>query len=203
MTSSFKGKPPKSVDRIRSSLESIHKTAEVNNESGPLIGGFGPEHPFKVGSFYSREVARDFQQKLNQSGVFSKLVVGRQATIVTVDHEDRQRAAALFQQHRRQHPNLRPKGNARRFDFLIFGVVITMTLSFILLADEWDHPLALTIPLTFCAIGASLGHVFDRVRMGYWQTGRLRIGIWEFMVLAAQPAIIALAWKSLPEILFK
>jgi len=203
MTTPYERKPPKSAGQIRSSLESIHKTAEVKTESGPLNAGFGADYQITIGSFLDRDVALDFQQKLSQEGIFSKLDSARQESRVAVDDEDRHRANELFQLHRRLHPNLRPKGNSRRFDFLIFGIGIALTVSFILVVEQWDHPLALTIPLTFGAIGASLGHVIDRVRMRYQRTGRLGVGVWEFLVLATIPAIIALASKMLPRILFE
>ena len=202
MTTPFEHKPPKSADQIRSSLESIHKTAEVEQEPGPLRDGFGSDFQITSGSFLDPMVARDFQEKLSQSGIYSKLVSGQRETRIMVDDEDRHRANEIFQSHRRRNPNRRPKGVSNRFDFLVFGIAVSLTLSFILVADELDHYLALTIPLTFGVIGASLGHVMDRLRMRYRQTGRLEIGVWEYLVLATIPAMVALAWKLLPQILF-
>ena len=201
MTTPFQPTPPKSESQIRSSLDSIHKTAEVDVQTGPLSQGVGSDYPITIGSFFDPELARDFQQELSQAGIFSKLIVARPETRVVVDDEDRHRANELFQQHRQQHPNHRPRGFVRRFDFLIFGIVIALTVSFILVAENWDHPLALTIPLTFCVIGASLGHVLDQVRFRRRQTGRIRIGIRDFLVLATIPAMITLASKLIPQVL--
>ncbi len=202
MTNSFEHNPPKSESQIRSSLESIHKTAKVNTRSGPLSQGVGTDFPITIGSFHDRELARSFQQALSQAGIFSKLVSARSETRVLVDDEDRQPANELFQKHRRAHPNRRPRGFSRRYDFLIFGVGIALTVSFILVAGQWAHPLALTIPLTFAAVGAAVGFVADQMRLRYQQTGKLRIGIRDFLVLATIPGMIALATKLLPQILF-
>jgi hypothetical protein len=202
MMKPFEHNPPKNESQIRSSLESIHQTAKINPRSGPLSQGVGTDFPITIGSFHDRELACDFQQELNQAGIFSKLVSARLETRVLVDDEDRHLANELFQKHRRNHPNRRPRGFSRRYDFLIFGLGIALTVSFILVARKWDHPLALTIPLTFGAVGASLGHVADQIRLRYRQTGRLRVGIRDFLVLATIPGMIALAAKLLPQILF-
>lgn len=201
MSGSFDRTPPKSGKQIRSTLNSIHNKAEVEPHSGALRNGPSAHAPFNVGMFLDLTLARDFQKQLREAGVFSKTEKRGKETAVIVDEEDRKIANEIFQQHRSLHPNRRPTGAARRFDFMIFGLIVGLTLGIVFVMDAWQHRLSFTIPLTFTSIGGLLGHFYDRMLGRHRQTGKWGIGVWEFLIIASVPALILLAVKLVPEVI--
>ena len=152
--------------------------------------------------FFDPALARDFQKQLRAAGIFSQTEKRGRETAVIVDEEDRKIANEEFQQYRSIHPNRRPAGAARRFDYLIFGLIGGLTLGFIFVRDAWQHRLAVTIPLTFTSIGGLLGHFWDRVKGRYRQSGKWGVGVWEFLIIASIPALILLAVKLVSEVIF-
>lgn len=182
MANPNQGKPPKTAVSIRASLESIHRSAEKTAHAGPLVDGFSGAYPIAVATFFDREVARSLQQLLSQSGIFSKIVPGGQGASVFVDNDDHDRAAQLYREHQERFPNRIPRKQSRRFDFLIFGIAIGITIGMIIAAGVKDFQDAIAIPITFTAIGAAVGHLLDRGRTGFYRTGRIRVGVLDLLI---------------------
>ena len=197
------GKPPKSKDSIRASLDALRKPEGDSSikRSGPMKDGFAADFQITAGTFRDGDNARRYQNLLTRDGVYSKLHISRHGSLVTVDAEDSQKAAELYQIHKREHPDLIPLGNARRFDYLIFGGMISATFGIVLIGAEFDHPMTYLVFATFIAIGLSMGHLFDRLKTRFKKTGSFRIGVWEFLILATLPALFALLFSFLPKIL--
>ena len=190
---SNEGKPPKTVDSIRASLKSIHQTAKVSVHSGPHRHGLAKDYPITIATFYEQAMARSLQQLLSQSGVFSKVVTVRGGVNVVVDKEDHPRATEIYNENHDDFPNRYPSKEARRFDFLIFGTAIGLTVGAIIFLGVWGKPMAVAILFTFVGIGAISGHLLDRFRMGFVRSGKLVLGVWEILVAMAIPGLIILA----------
>lgn len=187
---SHEGKPPKTAESIRASLQSIHHTAEVDSRAGPYIDGLSSDYPIAVATFYDPVLARSVQQLLSQSGIFSNVVRRGTGASVFVDNEDHVRAAQLLSKYSERFPNRIPKKESRRFDLLIFGVAIGFALGGVIVSGVSNLPEAAAILLTFTGIGATTGHLLDRLRMSYLRTGRFRVGVLELLLLMS---IIGLA----------
>ena len=181
----YEGKQPKSADDIRASLQAIHKSADADVETGPLSGGLSRDYPLAVATFYDRAIARSFQQLLSQSGIFSKFVSQPNGASVFVDNDDHDRAVALLRKHRGQFPNRIPKRESQRFDLLIFGCAIGLTMGGIVMSGVDKIQNAIAIPITFTIVGAAAGHLLDCIRMRHIRTGRYRLGIWELMIIVS------------------
>ncbi len=208
MSEPEQGKPPKSKESIRSSLNALRKKDEQGavlkkpSHSGPMINGFSASHQITAGTFHDVDIAKQFQALLMRAGIFSKMHSSRHGSIVMVDAEDSQKAAEIFIEHKKENPDRPVVGSNRRFDYLIFGVLIGITFGIVLLGNEYKHPMAYLVFATFLAIGASVGHLFDRLRIRYRKTGQLKVGVWEFLIIATLPALFALVFTFLPDILF-
>ncbi len=195
------GKPPKDEGSIRKALRSIQSNADLEGTSGPLADGLDALDQIVTASFYDKDVARQYQRRLNEIGIPSSTAMNGRKTQVLVDFEDRERAAAAYLEHQVVCPDQRPQGIRKDFDLLIFGLAIGLSLGTILIVQSFGNAKALMSPLVFGVIGAILGHLFDRVRDQFRRTGKLRLGVWEFLLLATLPALFIFAIRLLPVII--
>jgi hypothetical protein len=196
MTDSFEGKEPKSRDQIRSSLELLRSEPKKQGEAGsdrisagPHIKGLPASHPITIAQFLNPENAKLFQLALSRSGLFSQSSAHGRATRIVVDFEDAKLAAKVYKTHKAKHPDQRPFGDARRFDYLIFGVGIGVTLGFIFLIVETANPLVYGVSVAFVVFCSAVGHLLDRARLRMWRTGRWGFGVWDFLVICCLPFI--------------
>ena len=197
------GKPPKTTSSIRASLESIHKTADVESHEGPFAQGMTGDYPIVVATFYDRNVARDLQKKLSQSGIFSKVIAAGQGGSVFVDNEDHDRASQLYLQSRNEFPNRVPKKQSRRFDLLIFGTVIGMTLGGVLIDGALGRAEAITMFVSLTAIFGTMGHLLDRLRIRYYRTGRIRIGVWDLLIALSIIGMAIVVFDNIKEFIWR
>lgn len=155
------------------------------DHAGPYTDGLGDDYPIALATFHDREVARSLQQLLSRSGIFSKLVNRGTGAIVFVDNDDHDHAVQLFNEHREQFPNRIPVKNSRRFDFLIFGLAIGLTLGGIFVPSYFFSQMreSMVILISFTAIGAAMGHLLDRQRMSLYRRERIRVGVWEVLIM--------------------
>src|SRR5438093_531489 len=63
------GKPPKSAERIRAALESVHTHRGPVAPAGPRSKGAQPDDPIVVASFHDPAVGRKYQERLLQFGI--------------------------------------------------------------------------------------------------------------------------------------
>jgi hypothetical protein len=137
---------------------------------------------------------------LSQSGIFSKVISERSGANVVVDKEDHLKATEIYRRNRDSFPNRYPYKRGRRFDYLIFGTAIGLTVGAIIFLGVWQKPNAVAILVTFIGIGATLGHLLDRIFMGYARTGKLRVGVWEILIAMAIPGLVILAIRIIKAI---
>lgn len=204
MTEFSEGKPAKSAATISKALHALRppKESNQNNERGPLIDGFQADYPITAASFHDPEMAKKFQSYLSQCNIFSKLVIRDGGAAIVVDAEDSRKAAEIFKTTRQQFPNIKPKRLSQRYDFLIFGILIGVTLSLTLVANVWHHPSAKIVWITFCAIGALVGHLCDRFRNQFAIHGKFGLGVAEFLIISTVPVLLILLWDLIPKIIF-
>jgi hypothetical protein len=195
------GKQPKDARTIRAALESIHREQEGPEQQGPLSEGASPDHRIVIASFHNPRVARSLQQQLSRSGIHSRRQRRARMTQVSVDFEDHQRATQIFDEHRETCPDSRPAGIRRDFDYMIFGLAIGLALGFVYLFGNFRNSMALAAPVVFALTGALAGHLIDRVRGQWRRTGRIRIGLWDFLILAMLPGLVAFIVTIMPKLL--
>lgn len=209
------GKQPKSEADIRSSLESIAGRAKRSDESnrsaidqkpGPLIDGLPANYHIVAGTFRDHDIATSFQELLGKNNIFSERAKSRQGIQIVVDAEDRHRAAELFQEHHQQFPDRRPKYISLRYDYTVFGIIMGLALSLIFFDPKeltrFSNTMFVIVPITFATFLGLIGHVFDRLRVQRRRTGKLSIGIWEFLILAMLPVIFILTKDLIPRAIF-
>jgi hypothetical protein len=191
------GKPPKTAERIRATLETVRRAEGPGTSSGPLQGGLRAEDRLEIAAFFDADVARRFQQRLLEGGIMSSIVARRKETRVSVDYADRQRAGDLLEVHRRECPDVRPSGHRRDYDFALFGGALGATLGLIGLygeVDAWQDALTLG---GFTLLGALVGNLIDWLRIMYRRSGRLQFGVREFLIVVVLPALAVVLWRLL------
>ncbi len=192
--------PPKSPENIRASLESIHDSAKMKSHEGPFANGLSDDYPITIATFFETRIASSLQRFLSQSGMFSKVVPTQYGAAVVVDKEDRELAWQLYRENQEQFPNHIPKKESKRYDCLIFGTAIGMSIGLIIVIDIYSKPQAAAIPITFAALGAVTGHLLDRLRMSRTRTGRARMGIWELLLAMSIPGMMILIARIIRDI---
>ena len=188
------GKPPKSSDKIRDSLEKMRRTVEIESETGPLTDKSVAEHPILVATFYDRQLASKFREHLLEHKLFCDHQIKRGRVCISVDRGDSEVAAKLATEFRKLNPDRVPKNVAARFDFLIFGPIIAGALAVCFTAGSRGIQI---VPFVFwsAVVGGLLGNLADRMRFRQRnKLGALSIGLWEFFVLTLVFAILFLLW---------
>lgn len=184
------GKRPKSADSIRASLQSIQASQKDDTSAGPLAKGLEPMDQLVVQSFKNYDVGRQFQQRLMDNGVMTTGKRHRGEYQVMVDYEDRDAASAILREHMKSNPDVLPIGYNCRYDFLIFGLIIGLTLGVLLVLDVYNASEDMLIAVSFAICGAVCGHLVDRVILQVRRTNQLQIGMREFLLTATLPALI-------------
>lgn len=179
---------------LRETLVAIRDQNGPDHQAGPRAQGMQATDWLVVGSFFDAAHARLFQDALGKAGVGSTSATRDRRTHVSVEYEDREAAAAILTKHLQTHPNRRPPGIRRDYDGLIFGFAIGLTTGFIFALGA---NFAVIVP--FVLLGMLIGHLYDRMRYHLRASGRLRIGIWELLVLATLPAAVSFLWLFIGE----
>ena len=201
MDESNSGKPPRDGQTIRSALDSIRSGREPDRTPGPAADGMRADEQYNIATFHDQEIGRSFQRALSKAGVMSDSVIRRGKLEVYIDFEDGQRAGAILDEHRTRFPDKPLKGLRRRFDYLIFGVLIGVTVGIFFLLNARQSRLIYSAPVAFGLAGGLSGHLIDRLRGHYRRTGRLQFGIYEFLVLAMLPGIVAFLTYIMPRLI--
>ena len=176
------------LSRLHKTLNTIREENPAASGPGPLAAGMESHDRLVVASFFDPKNARLFQNALGKSGVGSSADRRSGKTQVLVDYEDRDSAVGALSAHLQDHPNRRLNTVRRDFDGLIFGLAIGLTCGFIFGIASWPDVSAFAVSVPFLILGCLLGHLYDRLRYHLRTSGRLRIGIWELMILTALPA---------------
>jgi hypothetical protein len=185
MNAPFEKTPPKSSERIRATLESVHGNVGKENQPGPYREGLTPEATLVIASFHDPDACRRFQNVLLQAGIMSQAKIQRTCSEVIVDFSDHERASQLLDRHLAEFPDRPPRTFRRDFDCTIFGTVIGGAFGAILLAGDFREPKDALVALIFTVFGAITGSFLDRPRNRYRRTGQLQFGLGDVMVLMA------------------
>lgn len=189
MPDSFQGKPPKSSESIRASLEAMRQDGGVEIPSGPRPDGIEPADQIVIASFYSVQACREFQRALSSVGIRSTWKTQSGRTCVSVDSEDRGHAVEILAAHEAEHPDERPPRIRRDYDFLIFGAVIGGTLGLVSLHAS-DRILSMVMIANLTVCGGLIGHLIDRFRSTHRKFGRIRFGVLECLLFITLVAFL-------------
>ena len=193
--------PPKSVDRIRSTLAAIHEQAPSAAVPGPLSEGLKPEDQLVIASFYDREVRVRFQELLSAHSIGSSWERRDGRDQVLIDASDRDAAARLRDEHALAYPDRIVARNRRIIDFALLGGVLGATVSVAFVADRsflrsqarWGM-IVLSV-LAFTVYGAIVGGLLGAMKERLVTRGRLQFTILDLLLLAALVALAALVWR--------
>lgn len=193
--------PPKSIERIRSTLQSIQEHAPSAATAGPLAEGLKPEDRLVVASFYDRENRQRYQDALLAKGIGSSWERRDGKDQVLVDMGDRAEAARLLDEHLAAWRD-RPQARGRRVvDFVLFGAALGPTISTAFLAErsfaksQARLNLIVMSAVAFAIYGALVGGLLGSVRERLAQRGRLQFTMIDLFLLAALVALAAFAWR--------
>lgn len=182
---------PKSAERIRAALESVHEHRGAAPQPGPLKSGLRPEDMVVVESFRDPANGRKFQQRLLQAGIMSNGERRQGRLEVLVDVDDLRRAAAVLAEHAKAYPD-RERSDARRiFDFALLFSALATTIAFCGVAGNCivvrQLPTIgnLALLLGFMVYGAVLGALLGGLNNPLRREGRAQFGIRDLMLLAA------------------
>lgn len=193
------GKPPKSVDEIRSKLGTIQSETSESPQ-GPAAGGVAADTRIVIESFHNHEIAREFRDKLSRAGVGSWTERRARKLCILIDYEDRRIATPILDMHHRERPDQIPRSLRREFDFLIFCGAIGATIGGLFVFNVATEPIVLSAPIAFGLVGAILGHLVDRVGQQLRETGRFRFGMREFLIVSTLPALGVFIWHLIEKL---
>jgi hypothetical protein len=199
-----RGKPPKSAGQIRNKLDSLHQHRGKAPAAGPQSAGMQADDQLVIASFYNREVARGYMERLAAAGILTaKLRTGFRQDQVLVDCGDRHRAAELLEIHLAGTPDRMTARYRRSVDFLLLGAALGATLGSIGIASESmrGHTLATGRGLltTFGLmvygglLGLFLGNVDDKSR----GAGRFQFSLRDLFLATTLFALLFLSQRVL------
>ena len=191
-----KGKPPKSSGQIRTKLESISETAGVVRPSGPANDGAQGSRQFVVASFFDHQLGRQFQRELTRSELFSESVVSARKLVISVDYADVQIASAISEKFRNKYPDRQDQLASNRYDYMIFGIVVGVSISMIFIAGAKDPMANAAFCLASSGFFGASGHLVDRVA-----NPKTALGLWDLFVLVAIIGTAISAFNGLPALL--
>jgi hypothetical protein len=193
--------PPKSVEKIRSTLSAIHEHAPSAATTGPLAEGLKPEDRLVIASFHDREGRQRYQDALLAKGISSSWQRRDRQDQVLVDMSDRAEAARLLDEHLAAWPD-RPQARGRRLvDFILLGAVLGATISTVFVVDRSfaksreRSGLILFTAIAFTVYGAMVGGLLGSLRERLTQRGRLQFTILDLLLLVALVVLAALVWR--------
>ena len=199
-----RGKRPKKADAIRDKLDALHSNRGETPAAGPQAAGMQADDQLVIASFYSREVARGYLERLAAAGVLSaKLKKGFRQDQVLVDCGDRRRAAELLAVHLAATPDRMTARYRRSVDFLLLGAVLGATLGSIGIASETvssrtlptARGLLTTLGFTLYGglIGVFLGNIDDKSR----GAGRFQFSLRDIFLAMTILALLFLSQRVL------
>lgn len=198
------GKRPKKGTAIRDKLVSLHEHRGEAPVAGPQAAGLQPDDQLVIASFYSRDVAQGYMQRLAAEGIYSaKLRKGFRQDQVLVDCGDRRPAARLLEVHLLSTPDRMTARYRRSVDFLLLGAVLGATLGSIGIASETasGHTLptarglltTLGFTLYGALIGVFLGNIDDKSR----GAGRFQFSLRDIFLAMTILALLFLSQRVL------
>jgi hypothetical protein len=198
------GKPPKSASAIRAALDAVRHGNGPPPAAGPQTGGMQPDDRLTIASFYDREVALRFLERLVAAGVMSAtLRRGFRQDQVLVDCGDRQRAAEALAEHLARTPDRMISRYRRSIDFLLLGAVLGGTLGSIGIASETmsgktlQSPRGLLTAVGFTLYGALLGLFFGNIDDHSRRAGRLQFSVRDILFAMTLLSLLFLSWRAL------
>jgi len=196
------GKPPKSAGEIRDKLDSLHQHRGEAPAAGPQLAGMQADDQLVIASFYNREVARGYMERLAAAGIFTaKLRTGFRQDKVLVDCGDRQRAAELLEIHLAGTPDRMTARYRRSVDFLLLGAVLGATIGSIGIASESmkGHTLAtgrgLLTTFGFMVYGGMLGLFLGNVDDKSRAAGRFQFSLRDLFLATTLLALLFLSQR--------
>lgn len=192
---SFRGKQPKTAEQIRAALRSSQLGTPAQ------ASGVGLEDGDRMILTVLRDPrnAKRLQASLRQAGVPSEVRTAKGMTEVVVDVGDRHRAAPVLDQHRQRGPDHVPRDANRRHDWLILSSAVFLTLAITLMAGARTAD-AVAASLSMMVVGALLGHLIDRLRMQRRTTGRVVLGLTEFLLICALAPLVAFVLAAVAKV---
>ena len=186
------GRPPKSIDSIRSRLEKISKTM-----TGERIN----DRQVVVASFQDHQIGKMFRDELKRRGLFPESAVKQRRLVVSVDHRDMGIASPIARTFREKYPDRRPARDSARFDGLVFGSVIGLTVGLIFIIEAPNDANAREFAIAMLGCGMAAGHLLDRYRVATARGNKVRFGVWEFLIVVAMLAISIVALRDFAALL--
>jgi hypothetical protein len=193
--------PPKSIERIRSKLQSIQEQAPSAATVGPLAEGLKPEDRLVIASFYDRENRQRYQDALLAKGIGSSWQRRDEKDQVLIDMGDRAEAARLLDEHLAAWPD-RPQARGRRVvDFVLLGAALGAIVGTVFVAErsfaksQTRLGLIVMSAVASAIYGGLVGGLLGSLRERLAQRGRLQFTIIDLLLLAALVALAAFAWR--------
>ncbi|MCL6502315.1 MAG: hypothetical protein K6T86_06480 [Pirellulales bacterium] len=193
MDAPLEGKPPRSREEIRAYLDSLH-SAQPELPPGAMQHGLPEDVPLVVATFYNRDVARRFQDRLLREGIHSTLGGTPGQWQVAVDAADRPQAAELLALHLQHDPDHVPRGPIRSFDYTLFGACIAATLAVCALGGDLRRLRSYLVVAVVGICGALVGSFIDRARTSLRRTGRMQFTLLDALATIALVALAAFLW---------
>lgn len=184
--------PPKSDATLRNALHAVRSSTAREHQAGGHRSGLAGDFPISVASFHERSVANQFQDLLAEHRIYSQIKKKHKVWHVIVDREDQPIASRLYVENKNAFPNRVHASASLRFDYLIFGIVIGITLGAIALLVLWPEVKAFSAASAFIAICGLTGHLMDRIRVRQLRTGKAMLGLWELLILTTIPCLMYL-----------
>lgn len=198
------GKKPKSAGAIRDKLDSLHRHRGPAPAAGPQAAGMQADDQLVIASFYSREVARGYLERLASGGILSaRLQPGFRQDRVLVDCSDRQRAAELLAVHLAETPDRMTARYRRSVDFLLLGAVLGATLGSIGIASETMSGRSLSTArgllttVGFLIYGGIIGLLLGNVDEKSRSAGRFQFGLRDMFLVTTLLALLFLTQRVL------
>ena len=112
-----------------------------------------------------------------------------------MDYEDRQVALDIFAKHAKHHPDVKPPGIRRDFDYLFLGSMIgggtgVSLLIFAIVSSQSTYAPFLMIGAILTLCGGIVGHLIDRQRKIISLFGRFQLTVVDYLLLMGACATI-------------
>ena len=157
-----------------------------------------PTDQITITSFHGDQVSRHFQRALWVEGISPSQDKRNHKFYASVDNEDRQTALDIFPKHAEQHPDVKPAGIRREFDYLFLGVVIGRGTAISLISAVVSHHSTYTpfwsIGAIATLLGGLVGNLIDRLWRNVRLSGRLQPSFVDYLLLMGACATIFHSW---------
>lgn len=201
------GKPPKGAAAIRAALDAVQQ-ASGPLPVGPHAAGLRSDERLVIASFYDREIAQRFLERLVAAGIMTgSLRRGFRQDQVFVDCGDRQRAAELLAVHLEQTPDRVMSRYRRTADLALLGAVLGATLGAIGVAsDSLSSRTLLTfrgavVAFGFTLYGGLIGLFLGQLDAQARRAGRLQFSLRDMLLAMTLLSLLFLSWQTLSPLL--